>query len=458
MSSHSSLPPQVGTAGTEDRTRTTIELLQELVRNACANDLTPDSGQEVRNADTLEAFFAGAPVRIERIEPHPGRVTLIVTVEGTDPQAEPLTLLGHTDVVPADAPAWRKDPFGAEICEGQIWGRGTVDMMGLTAAMAVVTREIALAGLPRGTLTFAGVADEEARGGLGAAWLSSHQPGALDWRNCISEFGGSHLTAANGADAIAIAVGEKGAAQRRLVVHTQPGHGSTPYRKTSAVTRIAEVATRIARMELPGAHDELWAHFVTSFHFDPATEQQLLSGAGDDVYQVFGPLASYAHAISHLTVAETVVGAGKAINVIPGTAYLELDIRTLPGQTDEDVDRALRTALGDLADEVEIEHLICEEATVSPTDTPLYRAIEETVGEFFPDSAVVPVIGSGGSDLRFARRLGGLGYGFSLYHRDSSLAEMLGRWHATDEHISVADLELTVEGLRHLVRRFVNLS
>jgi acetylornithine deacetylase/succinyl-diaminopimelate desuccinylase-like protein len=157
-----------------------------------------------------------------------------------------------------------------------------------------------------------------------------------------------------------------------------------------------------------------------------------------------------------LTVAETVVNAGKAINVIPGTASLELDIRTLPGQTDDDVDQALRTALGDLAEEVEIQHLISEEATVSPTDTPLYRAIEETIGEFFPDSAVIPVIGSGGSDLRFARRLGGLGYGFSLYHRDSDWATMLGRWHATDEHIALDDVDLTVTALHRLVTRFVN--
>ncbi|MCI1749278.1 MAG: M20/M25/M40 family metallo-hydrolase [Acidipropionibacterium sp.] len=454
---HTSPSPQDSDPSTPGNlSSTTIALLQELVRNGCENDLTPDSGQEIRNADTLEKFFAGAPVTIQRVEPHPGRVTLIVTVEGTDPQAEPLTLLGHTDVVPADASAWSVDPFGAEISDGQIWGRGTVDMMSLTAAMAVVTREIAISGRPRGTLIFAGVADEEARGGLGAAWLATHRPELLDWRNCISEFGGSHLRAADGSDAVVVAVGEKGAAQRRLVVHTEPGHGSTPWHRTSAVQKIAEVALRIAKMQLPAAHDDLWRHFVTSFHFDQSTEKALITGAEDDVYEIFGPLASYAHAVSHLTVAETVVNAGKAINVIPGTASLELDIRTLPGQTDDDVDHALRTALGDLAEEVEIQHLISEEATISPTDTPLYRAIEETIGEFFPDSAVIPVIGSGGSDLRFARRLGGLGYGFSLYHRDSDWATMLGRWHATDEHIALDDVDLTVTALHRLVTRFVN--
>ena len=83
---------------------TTIELLKQLIRNACVNDLTADSGNEVRNAQSLEDFFAdaGDSVEVRRFEPHPGRVSVAFTVPGSDPDAEPLTLLGHTDVVPID--------------------------------------------------------------------------------------------------------------------------------------------------------------------------------------------------------------------------------------------------------------------------------------------------------------------------------------------------------------------
>ena len=111
-------------------TDTTVDLLQQLIRNACVNDLTADSGQEVRNAETLEAFFAEAlgedfsVVSVRRFEPHPGRVSVAFTIEGSDPSAEPLTLLGHTDVVPVDEPKWTKDPFGAELIRGRIYGRG----------------------------------------------------------------------------------------------------------------------------------------------------------------------------------------------------------------------------------------------------------------------------------------------------------------------------------------------
>ena len=65
----------------------TIDLLGRLVRLGCVNDLTADSGGEERAADLLEDFFAGLPVSIERITPHPGRTTLVVTVEGADPRS-----------------------------------------------------------------------------------------------------------------------------------------------------------------------------------------------------------------------------------------------------------------------------------------------------------------------------------------------------------------------------------
>lgn len=449
----------------------TLGLLRTLVRNACVNDLTPDSGGEVRNADALEDFFAAeiaagrdsGAVTVQRLEPRPGRTSIIITVRGHDPDADPLTFLGHTDVVPVDAEHWTRDPFGA-VTEGtgedaRIYGRGTVDMLGLTAPMAAVTREVAREAVsgrpPRGTLTFVGVADEEARGGLGAKWLAREHPDALDWRNCVSETGGSHLPVSDGTDAVVVTVGEKGAAQRRLHVTAEPGHGSQPWGRELAVAKIAEVARRIVEFTPEVSRDPLWSGFVSAFRFSPEIEAALLTSPEEDDYRAFGELARYAHAVSHLTVAPTVLSAGGAINVLPSSAYLELDIRTLPGQTDDDVDAELRRALGDLADEVRFERLICEPAEVSPVDSALYRAIGETVGEFFPDAAVVPVLSAGGTDLRFARRLGGVGYGFALNIRSRSLADVNAQLHAHDEHLFLDDLRLTLEAYRSLVHRFV---
>lgn len=440
-----------------------LDLLVQLVRNACVNDLTPDSGQEYRNADTLEEFFAAeiadGSVQVQRLEPRPGRTSIIITVPGSDPHAEPLTFLGHTDVVPVDAARWSRDPFGAEIADGKIYGRGTVDMLGLTAPMAVVTRQVARAAAsgepPRGTLTFVGVADEEARGGLGAKWLSEEHTGAFSWRNCISETGGSHLPTSDGGDAVVVVVGEKGAAQRRLHVGGDAGHGSQPFGRDFTVARIAEVARRIAAHRPAVSQDPLWRGFVEAFRFDSSVQEALLTGADDSAYLQFGDLARYADAVSHLTIAPTVLRAGQAINVLPSSAYLELDIRPLPGQSDDDVDAELRRALGELADEVEFERLISEPAEVSTTDSALYRALEDTVGEFFPDAKAVPVLAAGGSDLRFGRRLGGVGYGFALNARSRTLAAVNAQLHTHDEHLYLEDLDLTVRAYAHLVDTFL---
>ncbi|WP_293829711.1 M20/M25/M40 family metallo-hydrolase [uncultured Corynebacterium sp.] len=428
----------------------TIALLQNLIQNGCVNYFSADSGQEATNADTLEAFFAGTDVLVERYEPHPGRVSISFTVEGTDPSAEPLTLLGHTDVVPVDEDKWTTAPFGGELIDGRVFGRGATDMLYITAAMAACVRDVARGERPRGTLTFVGCADEEARGGLGAKWLAEH--GQFSWKNCLSEEGGSHIPAADGSDALAVVVGEKGAGQRRLTVHGDAGHGSAPYGRDLAVAKIAEVARRVAAIEPEVRADEIWEGYVRAWKFDPATEEALLRGEG---YEAFGQLESYSHAMSHLTISPTVLRAGNGINVLPSEAWLELDIRPLPGQTQEEIDSLLRDALGDLANEVEITHLITEDGTVSPTSGPLFDAICQTFDEFFPGVPVVPTIAAGGSDLRFARRQGGVGYGFALHAREETLGSVLGQLHSHDESVAVEDVDLTVRAYRSLIRRFV---
>lgn len=349
----------------------TLELLRELIGNACVNDLTADSGGERRTAETLKAFFAETPnVQVAEFEPHPGRVSVIFTVAGQDPGAEPLTLMGHTDVVPVDRDAWSREPFAAEVEDGVLYGRGAMDMLFITAAMAAVTRDVARSGRPAGTLTFAALADEEARGGLGAGWLAEHAPEAMSWKNALSETGGAHLPVADGSDAVVIYVGEKGAAQRRLSVTGDAGHGSTPFGRDSAIAKIGEVARRIADLRPPVTDSPTWRGFVRAFRFDPATEEALLADSGEDAYAAFGDLAAYAHAFSHDTFSQTVLRAGGPINVLPSRASLEMDIRPLPGQDQDTIDALLRDALGDMAGEVTIERLICEPATESPAEGP----------------------------------------------------------------------------------------
>ena len=333
-------------------------------------------------------------------------------------------------------------------------------MLHLTAAMAVVTRrlaeEVSRGGArPAGTLTFVAAADEEARGGLGVPWIGEHRADAFPWDAQLSEMGGAHIRGARGKDSVVVIVGEKGAAQRRLHVRGDAGHGSIPLGRVSAVEMLARVSRALSQAQWPQASDEIWAGFVRAFEFESELEESLISGTYRGDYGEFGDLAAYAHAVSHMTVAQTVARAGGPINVLPSSGELELDIRTLPGQSDDDVDRAITEALGELAPRVQIERLLSEPATASSIETKLYRTIEEVLREAHPGAVGVPILFPGGSDLRVGRRKGGVGYGFGSCASGATLGEVYSQLHAHDEHMPIEDVASTARELERLVRLYI---
>src|ERR1700680_5247446 len=105
------------------------DLLQRLIRNGCVNDGTRDSGQELRNAELLADPLRGSGVELTTFESPPGRASLLARVEGADPSAPTLMLMGHTDVVPFAAEGWQRDPLGGELVDGVVWGGGAIDML-----------------------------------------------------------------------------------------------------------------------------------------------------------------------------------------------------------------------------------------------------------------------------------------------------------------------------------------
>ena len=134
--------------GVDDRTLETLteenaELLQAMIRNKCVNDGSPESGHETRNANLLRDELEGSGADIEILPVLPGRDSIVARLPGTDPDAPSLMLMGHTDVVPANPDGWKVDPFAGERIGDEIWGRGAVDMLNVTASMAVAFRYIA---------------------------------------------------------------------------------------------------------------------------------------------------------------------------------------------------------------------------------------------------------------------------------------------------------------------------
>ncbi len=103
-----------------------VELLAQLIRNGCVSGGWPSTGEEWRNAADLRAVLEGPGLDVEWFEPVLGRPSLIARISGAEPAAPSLCLLGHTDVVAAGTEGWRLDPFGGEVVDGEVWGRGAV--------------------------------------------------------------------------------------------------------------------------------------------------------------------------------------------------------------------------------------------------------------------------------------------------------------------------------------------
>jgi acetylornithine deacetylase/succinyl-diaminopimelate desuccinylase-like protein len=435
------------------RTNETTELLQALIRNACVNDGTPESGHEHRNADVLQQVLEGAGLDVARYESRPGRASVVARIEGTDPDAPSLCLMGHTDVVPVSPDGWHHDPFGGELirnAQGQdeVWGRGAIDMLNLTSSMAIAFRHLARSGFrPRGTLIFFGVADEEAGGEWGARWMFDHDPAAIDATYCLTELGGWSHVDPHGHRHVTVNVGEKGLAWRRLRVHGTPGHGSMPFGADNALVKAAEIVRRLAEHRPAPFLGDVWRAQVESMGLPAELRDSLLSPdhLDDTLATLPVPIARSCHALTHTTISPNVAHGGQKTNVIPDAVDIDVDIRTVPGTSRADVESMLAEVLGDLAPHVEVTELQHGDATQSPVDPTLWDVMTKHTQVAYPDARLVPGLVVGGTDARFYRDRGRVAYGAGLFSPSMDMSTFGDRFHGHDERIDVDSLGLATE-------------
>ena len=424
----------------------TVELLQTLIRNACVNEGTEESGQEIRNSDVLQTYLEGAGIDMQTFDAAPGRRTLLAKIEGSDPDAPSLLLNGHTDVVPVNPDGWSRDPFGGELVDGEVWGRGAVDMLNLTSSMAVAFRHLAAGGFrPRGDLLFLAVADEEAGSAYGARWMADNHPDLITVDYVLTENGGLHGGSPE-APLISMRVGEKGVAWRRLTLRGTPGHGSMPFKADNALVKAAAVVQAIAEYRPAPQVHELWRSEVEQMSLDDEYKQMLLDPDTIDDFLASVPReagAGYLHACTHTTFSNNVLVSQTKTNVVPDAVTLEVDIRTMPGEGPEEVEAHLREAMGDLADHVEVEPLMNDRASISRVDTPLWDSLQKAVSKPFPNAQLRPGLSVGFTDARVHRELGAIAYGAGLLSPTLTSGDFATRFHGNDERIDVESLDLT---------------
>jgi acetylornithine deacetylase/succinyl-diaminopimelate desuccinylase-like protein len=416
------------------------DLLQRLLR---VNTVNPP-GNETAAASLLRSYLEAAGLNCELYAREPHRANLVARLPGGDGPS--LLVTGHTDTVVADPAEWTRDPWSGELVDGEIWGRGALDMKGHTVAAAVAVATLAREGFrPPGDLVYAAVADEEVGNGYGFSWLCEAHPDAIRTDFCINEGGGDRIVV-GGKTLYACSTAEKMTAPFRLVVRGRSGHGSMPSIADNALVKAAALIGRLDGLaEAPRLLPETEAFLRAVLGEVPAPAE-----AARRMRAVDPGLASLLEPMLSFTVSPTMISASERTNVVPGRCEVVCDCRLLPGQTQAEVEAALAATLG--AGEWELEWLDGTGGTRSPLDTPLWPVIESFVDEIDPGARLVPAILAGFTDSHYLREaFGTVAYGFfPLRAMDSEHTAKL--IHSADERIAVDDLELGVRFHLHAAR------
>jgi acetylornithine deacetylase/succinyl-diaminopimelate desuccinylase-like protein len=310
---------------------------------------------------------------------------------------------------------------------------------------------------PKGTLIYSAVADEEALGTYGAQWLTENAWADVRSDFLVTEFGGARFPLGGGAPKLPIMTAEKGSQWTRLRVRGTPGHGSMPYRADNALIKAAEVITRIGRYRAPLRLHDLWRRFIDGLDLPAASRIALTNAATFDMALDRAPAgtAPMFYAATRTTFSPNMARAGVKLNVIPDSAEVDVDIRTLAGDDGEAVRNMLREAVGDLWSEVEIVEEGDNPASESPLRSPLWDALTRVTQKLVPGSETVPFLIVGATDARYFRRKGVVAYGYGLLSDRISFKDFAGMFHGNNERIDQESLRLTTDLWEQTAREFL---
>ena len=429
--------------------RALSEEVTELLRALLRLDTVNPPGNETVAAELLRDYLASHDIPCELYARAPERANLVARLPGGDGPS--LAFLCHTDTVRADPDEWERDPWSGDLVDGEIWGRGALDMKDQVAASAVAFASLWREGFrPAGDLLFIATADEEVGDFYGLEWLVKTQPHLVRVDFSINEGAGERVVL-GGRPFYLCGSAEKMSAPFLLRVHGRSGHAAAPGIADNALVRAARAIQALAELSPPAVLVPEVARFLEVVLGETPAPDEALARA-----RAFDPLAGeLVEPLLSFTLSPTLIEASKQRNVIPAVCDVTVDCRLLPGEGPEDIEpvvHAALTAAGIGGDKFEIQWIESTGGTRSPLDTPLWHAIERFVGQIEPGARLAPICNSGFTDSHWLREaFGTVAYGFfPMRTMDADLAARLV--HSADERIPVDDLELGVEGLRFVAK------
>ncbi len=399
------------------------------------------------------------------LESAPERGSVITRLKGTGEKPN-LLLLSHLDVVAADPKEWNVDPFGGVVNDGFVWGRGALDMKGMTAIEVIVIKLLKRNNVKiKGDVILAATADEEQGGLSGVDYLLRNYPEKIFAPYVLNEGGGLAMPTQKG-NVFTVQTAEKGILWFKVIAKGTPGHGSMPNMADNAIMRMNKVIANLGNYQSPvllvptvktfleeiARQDPTLKEPFSRLLANPKLSDQIL----DELSKISPQLAEEIRPRLRMTITPTIIHGGAKENVIPSECETVFDCRILPGQESAQTIGLIKSLLG----EVDLEKLVLEELqrqepSESTAETPLYTIIANILREFEPNCGVTPVLTTGGTDSRFFRRKGSICYGFQPMYPEICSDKVVKLEHGIDERISIKNLIFGTSVLYETVRRFM---
>lgn len=385
-------------------------------KNLIRINTTNPPGNETEAVKYLKGIFDQNGIPYEIVEPSPTRASIVARLKG-DGSQKPLLLTSHLDVVPAESHKWDVDPFAAEIRDGFVWGRGTVDMKQMTALSLAVFLKAKRDQAPlKRDLIFAAVADEETGCTWGSKWLVENRPELIQAEYALNEVGGFSLTVE---DTVfyPIGVAEKGLCWFTITATGTPGHGAMPH-ADQAIGHLCLAAHKLSQNQLPWHKTELVDQFITELaQHQKFPKNLILRGIKNPLFSSLilkhilpdkSKAQSFHNMLRNLAT-PTKLQSGYNTNVIPSEASVTVDGRLLPGFT-------VATFLAEVQDLIGPGYTItvnrAEEACATDYRNPFFNTLCNALKKQDPGSVPVPFLIPGYTDAKNYNRLGIKTFGF----------------------------------------------
>jgi acetylornithine deacetylase/succinyl-diaminopimelate desuccinylase-like protein len=424
---------------------------------------TNPPGNETAAAKYVAKSLEKDGFKCELFESAAGRGSVVTRLKGASLKPS-LLLLSHLDVVAANPKEWSVDPFGGLVKDGFVWGRGALDMKGMTAIEVMVLKLLKRNNVKlKGDVILAATADEEKGGEAGAGWLVRNHPDKVR-ADCVLNEGGGMAMKIDGKNMFTINTAEKGILWFKVKAGGTPGHGSVPGAADNAILRMNKVVEKLGGhrskiLLLPTVKQYIGEisrssklRDLSALLQNPTKSDQILDKlAQEDKY-----LAEELRARLRMTVTPTMINGGVKENIIPSECEAVFDCRVLPNQSPTEALSEVKGLLKDAGlDKLTFETIQANEPSESSLSTSLYQLITDVLKEFESRCRVAPVMLTGGTDSRFFRKLGSICYGFHPVRPETSYSEMQETIHGIDERISIENLVFGTSVLYNVVERFM---